>query len=435
MFKNFLKDSLNFSFANIFIKGLNIILIPIYVRLLSFEDYGVLELITTLTIIFVVVVSLELTQPILRFVADSSDNEYEQAKYFNAGLQIIFFTSLIFILFCNMFAPQISYILFKTNAYSQIIGVASLIISFQSINYTISVIFRAEKKFNHAIRHSIVVALLAGAFALSFLIISSGSLRSLLMGQAIGGFLAVLFGIFILRERLLYTHNFDIAKKMLFFSMPLVFSGVALHLSTFADRIIVNEILSLEALAVYGIAAKAASIITILISGIGATLSPHFISTWNSSVGLNNLTKIFFIYLLISIFLLFFLIIFGEYIILFLGTSAAIGGKKVLLILASASIINGLNIFLFGLIKAMKTSTLGLIYFSTAVLNIYLNYLFIIKYGIEGAAFATLISSSIGFLMHFYLSSRYIKLPFSSLIPFCFIIAILIFNTFIIYYL
>ena len=435
MFKNFLKDSLNFSFANIFIKGLNIILIPIYVRLLSFEDYGVLELITTLTIIFVVVVSLELTQPILRFVADSSDNEYEQAKYFNAGLQIIFFTSLIFILFCNMFAPQISYILFKTNAYSQIIGVASLIISFQSINYTFSVIFRAEKKFNYAIRHSIVVALLAGAFALSFLIISSGSLRSLLLGQAIGGFLAVLFGIFTLRDRLLYTHNFDIAKKMLFFSIPLVFSGVALHLSTFADRIIVNEILSLEALAIYGIAAKAASIITILISGIGATLSPHFISTWNSSAGLNNLTKIFFIYILISIFLVIFLIIFGEYIILFLGTSAAIGGKKVLLILASASIINGLNIFLFGLLKAMKTSTLGLIYFSTAVLNIYLNYLFIIKYGIEGAAFATLISSSIGFLMHFYLSSRYIKLPFSALIPFCFIITILIFNTFIVYYL
>ncbi len=434
MFKNFLKDSLNFSFANIFIKALNIILIPIYVRLLSFEDYGVLELITTLTIIFVVVVSLELTQPILRFVADSSENEYDQAKYFNTGLQIIFITSLIFIVVCNLFASQISYILFKTNAYSEIIGITSLIISFQSINYTISVIYRSEKKFNHAIRHSIIVALLVGVFALSFLIISSGSLRSLLIGQAIGGFLAASFGIFILRHRLSFSHNFDIAKKMLFFSIPLVFSGIALHLSTFADRIIINEILSLKALAVYGIAAKASSIITILISGIGATLSPHFISTWNTSVGLNNLTKIFFIYLLTSVFLLIFLIIFGEYIILFLGTSAAIGGKKVLLILASASIINGLNIFLFGLIKAMKTSTLGLIYFSTAILNIYLNYLFIIKYGIEGAAFATLVSSSVGFLVHFYISSKHIKLPFAFAIPFCFIITILIFNAFIIYY-
>ena len=68
MFKNFLRDSVGFSLANIAIKALNIILIPIYVRYLSFEDYGVFELITTLVIIFVVVISLELTQSIIRSV-------------------------------------------------------------------------------------------------------------------------------------------------------------------------------------------------------------------------------------------------------------------------------------------------------------------------------------------------------------------------------
>ena len=75
MFKNFLRDSVGFSLANIAIKALNIILIPIYVRYLSFEDYGVFELITTLVIIFVVVISLELTQSIIRFVPDSLNDK------------------------------------------------------------------------------------------------------------------------------------------------------------------------------------------------------------------------------------------------------------------------------------------------------------------------------------------------------------------------
>jgi O-antigen/teichoic acid export membrane protein len=131
--------------------------------------------------------------------------------------------------------------------------------------------------------------------------------------------------------------------------------------------------------------------------------------------------------------LLLFLNFFGEYIIIFLGTNAAVGGDKVLLLLASSSIINGLNIFLFGLIKAMKTSLLALIYFSTAALNIYLNYIFITKYGIEGAASATLISTSIGFLIHYYFSSKHIKLPFSFFIPFCFIILLLSFNVFMLF--
>ena len=89
MFKNFLRDSVGFSLANIAIKALNIILIPIYVRYLSFEDYGVFELITTLVIIFVVVISLELTQSIIRFVPDSLNDKTLQKKYINSGFQII----------------------------------------------------------------------------------------------------------------------------------------------------------------------------------------------------------------------------------------------------------------------------------------------------------------------------------------------------------
>ena len=132
---------------------------------------------------------------------------------------------------------------------------------------------------------------------------------------------------------------------MLLFSIPLVFSSIAIHLASFADRIIINDLLTLEALATYGIAAKVSSVITILIAGIQGALSPHFISSWNTSFGLKSLTKIFFIYLAISISMLVFLYIFGEYLLIFLGTIKAIGGKNVLLILASASIVNGMNIF------------------------------------------------------------------------------------------
>ena len=116
--------------------------------------------------------------------------------------------------------------------------------------------------------------------------------------------------------------------------------------------------------------------------------------------------------------MLVFLYIFGEYLLIFLGTIKAIGGKNVLLILASASIVNGMNIFLFGLVKSLKTWLLSIIYFFTAIFNIFLNYYLINLYGIEGASFATLISASAGFLIHFYFSSKHIKLPFSFLTPF-----------------
>jgi O-antigen/teichoic acid export membrane protein len=430
MFKNFLRDSASFTAANILVKALNIILIPIYVRYLSFDDFGVFELVTTLTVIFVVVVTLELTQSIIRFVPDNENNELLQRSYLSSAFLTIFFSGLIFVLFIQFFSSWISDILFKSNSYSQTVKLIGPLIVLQALNYSIAVTFRSKKEFSSAIVHSLSVAVFVGSFGLIFLILSSGNLNQFLFGQVLGGSSAALIGLYRIKHLIFYKPKLEIIKKILAFSLPLIFSGVAIHLSTFADRLIINQLLSLESLAVYGIAAKAASLVTIIISGIQGALAPHFISSWNSSSGLRNLSQIFFIYLVLSIFLLFFLYFFGESIILFLGTSKASGGVDVLLILASSAVINGLNIFLFGLIKSLKTSVLSVIYLCTAILNIILNYYLISGFGILGAAIATLIATSIGFLVHFYFSSKHLKLPFSSFIPICFIITLLGFNFF-----
>jgi O-antigen/teichoic acid export membrane protein len=430
MFKNFFRDSVGFTVANICVKALNIILVPIYIRYLSFDDYGAFELITTLTVIFVVVVTLELTQSIIRFVPDNESNEILQRSYISSAVHTILFSCLIFVFLVYFFSPWISNILFKSLSYSQTIKLIGPIIALQALNYSIAVTFRSKREFSSAIFHSLMVASFVGGFGIVFLISSSGNLNQFLLGQIIGGSASVLIGFYKIRSLIFYKINWLIVKQIVSFSFPLILSGIAIHLSTFADRLIINELLSLESLAVYGIAAKAASLVTIVISGVQGTLAPHFISSWNSSSGLRSLSQIFFIYLILSIFLLFFLYVFGEHIIIFLGTNKAASGVDVLLILASSAVINGLNIFLFGLIKSLKTSILSLIYLCTAILNIVLNYYFISEFGILGAAIATLIATSIGFLVHFYFSSKHLKLPFSSLIPICFIITLLGFNFF-----
>ena len=211
MFKNFFRDSIGFTFANIFIKALNLLLIPLYVRFLSYEDYGVFELVSTLTIIFVVVVSLELTQAILRFVSDQSSSAELQSEYIKNGLHVIFISSIVFISFIYIFSSSISEILFDTNKYKKVIEITAWIISFQCINYTISIIHRCKRGF-FAIRHSIIVAILSGGFALSFLISSSGSLTALLKGLAFGGSIAALIGILNFK-RYIFCYKFSCCQE------------------------------------------------------------------------------------------------------------------------------------------------------------------------------------------------------------------------------
>ena len=231
MFKNFFRDSIGFTFANIFIKALNLLLIPLYVRFLSYEDYGVFELVSTLTIIFVVVVSLELTQAILRFVSDQSSSAELQSEYIKNGLHVIFISSIVFISFIYIFSSSISEILFDTNKYKKVIEITAWIISFQCINYTISIIHRSQKRFYFAIRHSIIVAILSGGFALSFLISSSGSLTALLKGLAFGGSIAALIGILNFKKDIFFYYKFSCCQEDASFFNSLSFFK---HCNTFS---------------------------------------------------------------------------------------------------------------------------------------------------------------------------------------------------------
>jgi len=58
-----------------------------------------------------------------------------------------------------------------------------------------------------------------------------------------------------------------------------------------------------------------------------------------------------------------------------------------------------------------RTGVLGALTFSTAILNIILNFLFIPRYGFEGAAYATMISMFVQFIVTWLISSRIIKMP------------------------
>ena len=66
MIKRFFKDSLLYSFANLLTKGIGFILLPIYTRIISKEEYGLFDYITAIGLILGVIVSLEITQSIFR---------------------------------------------------------------------------------------------------------------------------------------------------------------------------------------------------------------------------------------------------------------------------------------------------------------------------------------------------------------------------------
>ncbi len=73
MLKKFLSDSLIYSIPAVISRGLSVILVPLYTRVLSPSDYGSLELVTVFGSIVNLTIALEVSQGVARFYAAESD--------------------------------------------------------------------------------------------------------------------------------------------------------------------------------------------------------------------------------------------------------------------------------------------------------------------------------------------------------------------------
>ena len=79
MLRRFLRDSAIYGLAGILVRSVSLLLVPIYTRILSPTDYGIVDLITLFTAFVGVTVALEIGQSLARYLPDADSNEERSA--------------------------------------------------------------------------------------------------------------------------------------------------------------------------------------------------------------------------------------------------------------------------------------------------------------------------------------------------------------------
>lgn len=81
------KNTFIFALGNVGTKFISFFLVPLYTYVLSAEDYGTIDLISTLVTLIVPVLSLNISEAIMRFALDENA---EQNKIISAGVIMMF---------------------------------------------------------------------------------------------------------------------------------------------------------------------------------------------------------------------------------------------------------------------------------------------------------------------------------------------------------
>src|SRR5262245_44686314 len=112
MLKRLVKDSIIYAAASVFTNAVSFLLLPLYTRILSPKDYGIVDLLGIFATLVNLTIALEISQGVARYFADSQKNP-ERIAYASTALWFTLGTNIIFVLISWAFSGPIAYILLE----------------------------------------------------------------------------------------------------------------------------------------------------------------------------------------------------------------------------------------------------------------------------------------------------------------------------------
>lgn len=412
MFQKLFSNSMIYVLSLLFNKGLTFLLLPVLTYYLTKEDFGVLGLVTAISTIASIYIGFFPSGFLLARYAQYGKEK--MAEYIHHILLLTLATTslvlLILIGFQNILLPD--HVGNRT--------MLMVIITFYSV---FSIFFRFIDTILQVEQNVLKFAVLqtfqsVASLALGFLLIIEFSYgwEGKYYAELLILFLIFIYTINYIIKNKYYKYNTDYKKlKELFvFLFPLTFSVLGLYLMGTIDRIFISNMLGLESAGIYNVALTMAIIINMVYDSITKAINPILYQNLAKDKYDNNkkVVKIIYIYSILCVGISAVFILLLPYIFNIMINDKFIDALVLIPFLAVGFTFEGLRKALEApLVFKNKVKSLAVLTLFAGLINIVLNYILIHKYGLNGAAYSTLISFLVLYIATFFLLVKEIKLP------------------------
>lgn len=414
--KDLLKHSSNYLLANIATKALAFISLPVYTRLLSVEEFGVVNVFLSVISVFSVILTLNTEVAISRFYYDAKDlNEFKEF----VGTSITLSGSIFLFMTLSMivFLPALSTLL----SFDYLLTLAIVPVSFY---YIINSIFQQiygpllESK-RIAVVSSIQVYM---AFLFSVIFILCLPTEKY-YGQVLGTMLAmILLSVYLIKQIKPYIY-WCFKKRyihyILSYSLPyLPYSLSGVILAQFG-RMIMGQYSGFGSAGLYSFAASIGGLMFILIGVTHQAWNPYYFQYMNKR-DYNNIDKDYKLIWSLTLSAALFLSLFGYEIGLVLGKKEYFVSLYLIPFFVLGYVFyQWAYVYLRNVGYAKQTIWNTVAVFLSGFLNILLSLLLIEKYKELGVAISFFVSYFALFLIAYIINILFVKLYVPKLMLFC----------------
>jgi O-antigen/teichoic acid export membrane protein len=412
--RNYIKDigkhSAIYTISSFFTKAIGIILIPIYTRFLTPDDYGIISIVVPLVQAFVILFSFGMPSTTSRFHFDFIDRSEEQKNFF--GTVILFMSILGFtlsVLFSIFGKPLFMRIFPGIDFYPYII--LSIWIAFFMLVYNFKLAILRVR--NMSLSYGLFSVLkFTGIVAMTIITVVHFGMGAL--GRVFSEFIIVLLIFIVVWFLVLKDINFRIVtshlKAALKYALPVIphtFSGIILSL---AAKYFLNLYQGLSSAGLYNIGFLIASIMNLIVYSINLSWAPFFmkLASEKKDEARHIVSQLTTYYVLFVFFIGLGLALFSKEIVVILTTKEYYAATAIVPILTFQYLLTGMNYMMINKIVFVKKAVkfIPLLTISSAGFNILMNYILIPVYGVTGAAWSSVISTAFLLVFAFFVSQK-----------------------------
>lgn len=406
-----IKAGVWYTISAVLLRSISIITTPIFTRLLSTEDYGVVTSFTSWYSLLLPICSLNLTYSVAKAKEDFDDN----IKQYIGSMTLL---SLIF----TLLVALVSFL--NINLTEKILGFDPLIIgllfSYLACMEVVQ-LYQTECRFLYRFKTNVLISIIitiGSVIASLFLIISSTHNRYIarIFGIVIPVFVIAIFILLKTIKQRSFSfnveRNINYWKYALQISVPLIFHVVSISILTQSDRVIIASLRGNAEAGIYGLSYQYGILISVITNAICEAWQPWFFDVYRERNNEKINSAIPGITELGCMVCLGCIAISPEAIWILGGDAYRVGIWVVtpvsLSILCQYVYSHYVNIEMY----YKKTSYISFGTIIAATLNIVLNYLFIPRYGFIAAGYTTFASYVVLMLVHFLITKKilYVKL-------------------------
>lgn len=271
--KDLAKNTAIVSIGKICTQLITFFLLPVYTAVLSNEEYGVVDLLNTLTSLLLPIATLQIEQGIFRYLLDCRENKEKQTTLITTVSKFILVQSAICILIFLCASP------FIHNEYKYFL-MANLLMGILS-SIALQICRGLGDNKTYAVG-SFITGALTVILNVIFIVAFKWGAYGMLIATAISNLLCAIY-VFVKKKIYKYIdikqNDKKLLKDIIKYSVPLIPNMISWWIVSASDRTIISAVIGVAQNGIYSAANK--------FSGIFSTLYSVFNLTWTESASIN----------------------------------------------------------------------------------------------------------------------------------------------------